>query len=138
MLGLASLVLLASTWGAKAAWWRRLRTLAPTSTPESATGLGPIGRVRLFERPQTNENYLTREMGYRVARKHARKVSRFAVFFGGVLPALLVGLVMLAGQGAPMLLFQVTAVLLFGLGVALERWLFFAEARHAVMNYYDR
>jgi DMSO reductase anchor subunit len=28
------------------------------------------------------------------------------------------------------------AALCFAAGVFIERWLFFAEARHAVMNYY--
>ncbi|MGE0499995.1 MAG: dimethyl sulfoxide reductase anchor subunit family protein [Rhizobiaceae bacterium] len=133
---LAAIVALALAWTVKAFWWRRLRSLTPRSSPESATGLGDIGRVRLFERPHTNENYLTREMGHRIARKHARKLSRLAILHGGVLPILLLGVAGLAGLGGPNLILQLAAVLLFGLGVAVERWLFFAEARHAVMNYY--
>ena len=62
----------------QAEWWRRLGELQPLSTPESATGLGFIGRVRLLERPHVNENYLTSEMGFRVARKHAQKLARIA------------------------------------------------------------
>jgi DMSO reductase anchor subunit len=133
---IAGIVLLAAAWGAKAAWWRRLRTLAPLSSPESATGLGPVGRVRLFERPHVNDNYLTREMGFRVARKHAVKLSRLAALVGGFAPAALLVVVAAVGQGVAALILQAVAVLLFGLGVATERWLFFAEARHAVMNYY--
>ncbi len=68
-------------------WWRRLAELKPLSTPESATGLGFIGRVRLLERPHVNENYLTSEMGFRVARKHAQKLARIAFAAGGVVPA---------------------------------------------------
>jgi len=132
----AGIALLAAAWGAKIAWWKRLRTLAPTSTPESATGLGPIGRVRLFERPHTNDNYLTREMGFAIARKHAEKLSRLAVVNGGVVPAALLAIVAMAGAGWQALLMQSIAVLLFAAGIAVERWLFFAEARHAVMNYY--
>jgi DMSO reductase anchor subunit len=132
----AAIIFLAAAWGAKIAWWRRLRSLEPISTPESATGLGSIGRVRLFERPHINDNYLTREMGYRIARKHAAKLSRLAIIFGGIAPAACLVLVAIAGQGPLAMLFQSVAVLLFGLGIAIERWLFFAEARHAVMNYY--
>jgi DMSO reductase anchor subunit len=132
----AAIIFLAAAWGAKVAWWRRLRSLQPDSTPESATGLGPIGRVRLFERPHINDNYLTREMGYRVARKHAAKLSRLAIIFGGFAPAACLVLAVVAEQGGLALLFQSVGVLLFGSGVAVERWLFFAEARHAVMNYY--
>ena len=29
------------------------------------------------------------------------------------------------------------AVVGYGVGILVERWLFFAEARHAVMNYYE-
>src|SRR5262245_26334713 len=35
-LSLAGIVLLAAAWVAKIAWWKRLRSLKPTSTPESA------------------------------------------------------------------------------------------------------
>ena len=135
-ISLAAIAVIAAAWTAKVVWWRRLRSLEPISTPESATGLGPIGRVRLFERPHTNDNYLTREMGYRVARKHAAKLSRLAVACGGLAPAAILALVAVTGQGAPVLFLQLVAVLLFCLGIAIERWLFFAEARHAVMNYY--
>jgi sulfite dehydrogenase (quinone) subunit SoeC len=136
VISIAAVLLLAAAWGAKAAWWQRLRSLAPTSTPESATGLGAIGRVRLFERPHVNDNYLTREMGYVVARKHASKLSRLAVVNGGVVPLVLTLLAVLSGQGWQAALLQFIAVLLYAGGVAAERWLFFAEARHAVMNYY--
>jgi DMSO reductase anchor subunit len=136
-LAFAGILLLAAAWGAKIAWWRRLRSLEPTSTPESATGLGSIGRVRLFERPHTNDNYLTREMGFVVARKHAEKLTRLAVVNGGALPAALLAIVAVAGSGWQALLLQAIAVLLFAAGIAVERWLFFAEARHAVTNYYE-
>jgi DMSO reductase anchor subunit len=132
----AGIILLAAAWGAKIAWWHRLRSLRPISTPESATRLGSIGRVRLFERPHINDNYLTREMGYRIARKHAAKLSRLAIIFGGFAPAACLLLAAIAGQGALALLFQLVAVLLFGLGLAVERWLFFAEAQHTVTLYY--
>lgn len=135
-MALAGIVLLAVAWGAKIAWWRRLRALRSASTPETATGLGFIGRVRLFERPHTNENYLTREMGFRIARKHAAKLSRLAVLIGGLAPAVLLLLVAVLGQGAFAFALQLVAALLYGCGVLTERWLFFAQARHAVMNYY--
>ncbi len=57
---------------------------------------------------------------------------------GGVIPAvLMLALLPLAGG------FSLFAAILAGLavifhllGMLAERWLFFAEARHAVMNYY--
>lgn len=137
-----ALVLLIVAWAAKIAWLRNLDGLAPLSTPESATGLGAIGRVRLFERPHVTENYLTNEMGFRVARKHAAKLRKLALLLGGLLPGALVFLViaaLLAGAeaGAVAILVLVAAVLSHVVGMLAERWLFFAEARHAVMNYYD-
>jgi DMSO reductase anchor subunit len=132
---LAALVLVVAAWGVKIAWWRRLDRLTPSSTPESATGLGSIGRVHLFERPHVNENYLTREMGFHVARKHAAKLRRLALTIGGMAPVLLLVLAIAAGGAAGAALSGI-AVLCFLAGVLVERWLFFATARHAVMNYY--
>lgn len=125
-------------WVAKFAWWWRMATEDSLSTPETATGLGFIGKVRLLERPHTNGNYLTNEMGFRVARKHAAKLRLIAVVTGGVVPVVLFGVVaLLGGQGGWLAtLVAGVAVVSFVIGMLTERWLFFAEARHAVMNYY--
>lgn len=124
-------------WAVKLAWWRRLDSEPPTSSPETATGLGFIGKVALFERPHINDNYLNREMGFRVARKHARKLRRIALVAGGVLPAVLFFLVLIFGASGPLALgLAGVAAMLHLIGLLVERWLFFAEARHAVMNYY--
>lgn len=136
-----ALVLLIAAWAAKIAWLRNLDSLNPLSTPESATGLGAIGRVRLFERPHVTENYLTKEMGFRVARKHSAKLRKLALLLGGLLPGALVFLVLAAllagaGTGATAVLALAAAVFSHIVGMLSERWLFFAEARHAVMNYY--
>lgn len=135
---LAAILLIGCAWLAKSAWWKRLDGLAPRSTPESATGLGHIGQVKLFERPHINENYLTREMGYRVARKHAAKLRLLAVIVGGVAPAGFVGLALVANTEMGVVTASALAVLTFAFGTLVERWLFFAEARHSVMTYYGR
>ncbi|MDI6026243.1 dimethyl sulfoxide reductase anchor subunit [Corticibacterium sp. UT-5YL-CI-8] len=134
-IALAGVSALTAAWTAKWAWWRRLRTMAPISTPASATGLGGIGAVRLFERPHVNENYLTREMGYKVARKHAAKLSLLATAAGGILPSLVLLAATISGTGIA-IIFCTLAFAGFALGSLIERWLFFAQARHAVMNYY--
>lgn len=134
--GLAALLLLAVAWATKRAWKRRMTGLVSASTPETATGLGAIGRVRLLERPHMTENYLTREMGFRVARKHAAKLWRIAVGLGALLPACGLVLLLAVPQGAPAVAAAALASLGFVLGLLVERWLFFAQARHAVMNYY--
>jgi DMSO reductase anchor subunit len=138
LLPLLAAMALGAAWLAKTFWWARLRAMASLSTPESATGLGPIGKVRLFEPPHMNGNYLTREMGFRVARKHAVRLRQIAVVGGGVVPALLLAMLVLPGGPAGIAaaaMAGVAVLLLFG-GTLVERWLFFAEARHAVKNYY--
>ena len=132
------LLFLAAAWAVKWQWRRNLREAVPLSTPESATGLGSLGKVRLFESPHFNDNYLTSEMGFRVARKHADKLFVIAIIAGGVVPAFLVLLALVAGQGVLALVALVLALALHAIGILTERWLFFAEARHAVMNYYSR
>ena len=135
--GVAALLLLAVAWAAKRAWKRRMAALVSSSTPDTATGLGAIGRVRLLERPHMTENYLTREMGFKVARRHAAKLWRIAVLLGGLLPALALAILLLQGQGGPLVIAAAAvACLCHVLGLLVERWLFFAQARHAVMNYY--
>ena len=140
MLLVLSVLLLVAAWVVKFAWRARLRTLAPLSTPESATGLGVIGRVRPFEAPHVNDNYLTSEMGFRVARKHADKLFAIAVALGGGVPSLVVVSVLLFGDqgGAWPSLALAAALASHALGMVTERWLFFAEAKHAVMTYYGR
>lgn len=137
VLPLLAVLFLAAAWAVKLRWRNRMKKLAPLSTPESATGLGKLGQVRLFERPHVTENYLTREMGFKVARKHAGKLWRIALVTGGAIPAvLLLGLAIFGQQGALGASVAAFAALSHMVGVGVERWLFFAEARHSVMNYY--
>lgn len=126
--GLAALI-------AKLGYWRFIATTRHPSSPESATGLGNIGKVRLFEAPHTEENYLMREMGFSIARKHADKLRRISLLALFAAPFVLV-LVALLGSGAVAAITLVVAVLLAALGVLVERWLFFAEARHVVTLFY--
>ena len=119
----------------KLLYWRYIDGTHGASTAESATGLGGIGKVRLFAAPHTEENYLLTEMGYRVARKHAEKLRVLALAFGFTLPAVLVfAALLLPGWGAIVLL--ALATIGNAAGTLTERWLFFAEARHTVTLYY--
>jgi sulfite dehydrogenase (quinone) subunit SoeC len=121
----------------KLAYWRQIDAAPPVATIESATGLGALGRVRMLESPHTEENYLLREMGYVVARKHASRLRTIALAAGFVAPVVLlvIGSV-LAGRAGQILL--VLAALAAVLGVYVERWLFFAQATHTVTLYYGR
>lgn len=137
LLVVSTMAALAAAWVVKIIWRNRMEREAPISTPESATGLGSIGKVRLLERPHITENYLTREMGYKVARKHANKLATLSSLVGCVLPVILLAIVLFlpVASNATVALAAI-ALVLHAVGVVTERWLFFAEARHAVMNYY--
>ena len=119
----------------KVGYWRHIDAAAPRSTAETATGLGGLGKVRLFEAPHTGENYLMREMGFRVARKHAAKLRRIALFLAFGLPLVLTLLLFLLSPLAGIAVAFLAAISAMA-GVFVERWLFFAQARHAVTLYY--
>ena len=122
-------------FGLKAAYWQRLGRQASASTPETATGLGAFGQVRMLDPPHTQTNYLLSEMGYQVARKHALKLRQLAC--GLAAAAALLTIASLLAPGLARLLAVLGAA--SGLGaVVVERWLFFAEATHTVVLYYGR
>jgi sulfite dehydrogenase (quinone) subunit SoeC len=125
-LGLAGLVL-------KIAYWRMVDGGMGGSTAESATSLGFIGKVRPLDPPHTETNYLLREMGFRLARKHAGKLRNLTLLLGFGLPILLALLATQLGFGG--LLLPLAAIVALA-GMLLERWLMFAEARHTVTLYY--
>jgi DMSO reductase anchor subunit len=93
-------------------------------TSEMAFGMPQLGAPTPLDPPHTQPNFIMREMGYVVARKHAQRLRTFAM-------VLLFGASVLALVGLPWI-----AVLLAGAAVWMERWLFFAEAEHVSMLYY--
>lgn len=113
-------------------WSRKAGAEGSGSTPESATGLGALGEVRMLMPPHTEENWLQHEMGFVVARKHADTLRRISLMMALVLPVL--ALAFASGQVAVLAL----AVVLHTGGVMVSRWLFFAEAKHTVMLYYGQ
>jgi sulfite dehydrogenase (quinone) subunit SoeC len=124
------------SWLVKLAWWRRSGGPGiglPGTDTGTATGLGKLGKVRLLERPHSGDNYLTKEMVHRIGRKHAAVLRSISLAFGFALPTILVFLAWSAGS--QLLLWPASASML--LGLVVERWLFFAEARHSVSLYYD-
>jgi DMSO reductase anchor subunit len=119
----------------KERFWRFIDGTAARSTPETAVGLLGRGTVRALDFPHTGENYLLKEMGFAVARKHALKLRRTALGLGFVAPLLLT-LVAALLPGVTAMLASGLAVAAAMTGVLVERWLFFAEARHTVSLYY--
>lgn len=132
---IAALVSGAAALVLKLAYWRAMTREPAASTAESATGLGRFGEVRLFEAPHTEENYLMREMGFSIARKHAEKLRRLTlVALFAAPPALILLAILLGGPIAA--LAALLAVAAAAVGVLTERWLFFAEAKHVVTLFY--
>ncbi len=116
-------------------YWATMDGAARTLTTGDATGLGRFGKVRPLDPPHTQANYVMREMGYQVARKHVLKL-RSLVQLAGVGVPLLTTLIALGTGPAIGLVLAVVAVIAVGIGVTVERWLFFAEAQHVVTLYY--
>ena len=121
----------------KLGYWHFIDNASEMSTPESATGLGSLGKVRLFEAPHTSENYLLKEMGFRIARKHAQKLRAISIALAFVLPFALT-VAAYAATGVPAAVCSLIAAATALVGVLTERWLFFAEAKHTVTLYYGR
>jgi len=114
-------------------YWLAIDGEAREHTIEAATGLGHLGKVRALEPPHTQPNFIMREMGYRVARKHAQRLRKLALLLAIAAP-----IAMLLLSQAPRLAVAASllATVSMAIGLLIERWLFFAEAEHVSMLYY--
>lgn len=101
------------------------------STIQTATGF-TRAQVKLLDAGHTHGTFLTQEFGFQIARRHAWVLRAYVFLAGFVIPALVL---FLAGA-RPELPAAVLAVLVASSGVLVERWLFFAEARHVVNLYH--
>ncbi|MGQ9368192.1 dimethyl sulfoxide reductase anchor subunit family protein [Azospirillum sp. ST 5-10] len=135
-LALAAAVSVAVAWALKESYWRAVADGRPGVSAEEATGLGRLGRVRSLEAPHTEANYLLKEMGFAVGRRHAATLRTVARLAGFAAPLALTVTAWLAGGGPVATAALLLAVPAAALGVVVERWLFFAEARHTVIVYY--
>lgn len=129
----ALLVLAPLALGAlKRRYWRDLDRTPLPFTRGDAVGL-PGREVSVFEGPSTEATYVSREMGFALARKHAAKLRRLALLLFALLPAL--GAVVAWCLPTATLPALIAAAIAFQLGAIVERWLFFAEAKHVVSLY---
>jgi DMSO reductase anchor subunit len=133
---LLACALLVIGWTWKMATWSYNDRLVPATTLNSATGLAG-GAVRSVEWPHTEENFVLKETGYRIARKHATKLRRFVHIFGFALPVAASAIALVTG-GAVATAAAGLAILVLVPGILVERWLFFAEAKHTASLYYGR
>ena len=126
----ACLILLAMVL--KGLYWRAIDRAPKTLTAAAATGLP--GPVRQWEKPHTSENFVQREMGYAVARRHAEKLRRLVFLLFGL--ALVLAIPAIGGMTTAAAVSASFGALAALAGAVVERWLFFAEARHVVTLYY--
>jgi DMSO reductase anchor subunit len=119
----------------KRKYWIFIDTSPSWVSPEEATGLKDMGKVRLLEAPNTQENYVQTEMGYQIARNHAIKLRRIAFLAYFLVPWVMA---LLTIESDPWLRYlgAFGAVIIAMVGTMVERWLFFAEAKHTVSLYY--
>lgn len=108
-------------------YWRAIDKAPRERTMQAATGLGP--QVGQWEAPHTSENYIQKEMGFVVARRHAGKLRNLFYIL-----LLLTGFIYLACLASPW--FSLLAVPTIMLAAWVERWLFFAQGEHVVTLYY--
>jgi sulfite dehydrogenase (quinone) subunit SoeC len=134
MVGAGVVIGATALWRVKRRYWRDIDRAPLPQTTGDAVGL-PDRSVTSFEPPHTEANYLTREMGFVVARKHARKLRTIAVMLFAGVPILCALPHWLLPHGDVTALLWIGAVS-FQLGALVERWLFFAEAKHLVTLYY--
>jgi DMSO reductase anchor subunit len=120
---------------AKRAYWRHIDAQTPLATLASAIGLAKGTRVKPLDAPHFSENFVLREMGFAIARRHAAKLRRISLMSGFAAP---LGLALLASLSWQPLAAMAAALACAVPGLLTERWLFFAEATHVSALYYGR
>ena len=123
-IGLALLML-------KLAYWHDIDRAHLPQSRGDAIGL-PGRKATVFERPHTEANYITREMAFAVARRHASALRIASVLLFAGLPLLCLFAMGQTTAGWPVQVAIGSALV----GAFVERWLFFAQARHLVTLYY--
>lgn len=129
-----TLACIAAAAATKLLYYRAIDRDPGKYTAEMATGLK--GPIRQLDPPHTRPNFVMREMGYEIGRRHARRLRLIALVCLFVIPAVLTLATMLAATLSPV--FLLLAVATAAIGLFVERWLFFAEAEHVAMLYYGR
>jgi len=132
MLIALSLALIAAGAGSKLVYFS---WIGKPRGPSINTAIGLTkGRARLLESAQSSSNFTTREFDYRAPLPLLWSLRLVVYALGFVVPALL--LVWMWQSETAVTASAALIAALAGLGV--ERWLFFAEARHTVNLFYGR
>lgn len=129
-----SMLSLLGAFLAKLTYYRTIDSGDGKYTAQMATGLE--GPIRQLDPPHTRPNFVMREMGYEVGRRHAKRLRLIALLCLFVLPAILIPAASVAAALSPVLL--LLAAIAAAIGLFVECWLFFAEAEHVAMLYYGK
>ncbi len=121
-----SLVLLVAAAVSKAAWAERS---PPEKGPgiQSALGQPTAARIKLLDAGHTHGTFLTNEFAFQLARRNAQRLGDVSWAAAFLVPAAVLLLMPDAMLGAALACLA---------GLLVERWLFFAEARHTVNLYH--
>ncbi|TZF88685.1 dimethyl sulfoxide reductase anchor subunit family protein [Cognatilysobacter lacus] len=128
-----AMALVVATALLKRGYWHAIDTTPLPVSRGDAVGL-PTREVRVFERPHTEGNFVTREMVFVLARKHATRLRTVALVLVAALPVACMVLALFVPAATTVTL-AIAVVSVLG-GALVERWLFFAQARHLVSLYY--
>lgn len=129
------LALILAAWILKALYWARFDRVAAGSPSESATG-SRAEEQKADGAPahQAGKNFVMQGIGLPIVHRRTRRLRRAAQILGFLLPLALTELAMFLPEGSPA--FAIAAAFAGALsgtmGALMERWLLFAEARHAV------
>ncbi len=89
--------------------------------------------LRLLEVGHTAGTFLTDEFGHAVTQSKGNGLRVVVFLFGFIVPAILL-IILLNGSGVNLLIYVALGIAY--IGILVERWLFFAEARHVVNLYH--
>lgn len=131
----AAVAVAALAFFAKGAYWRHIDSQKPLATLAAAIGLPKSTAVRPLDAPHFTENYILREMGFAIARRHTTRLRPLVLVIGFGFPLVFS---VLAGLALAPMATTILALVCGALGLLAERWLFFAEATHVSALYYGR
>ncbi|MBH68796.1 MAG: DMSO reductase [Rhodospirillaceae bacterium] len=118
-------------------YWRSVDTADGKSTTATATGLGNSKeKVEMLDAPTTSKTFVMREMGYVIARKHSRRLRIISMLTLFIIPVVLIYFMTYDFNSINAISLSLLTIVFAGIGSILERWLFFAEAKHVSMLYY--
>ena len=123
---LTAFVLLLASVAAKLGWLEN-SARQDGQTVQAALGVPTAAQVKLLDAGHTHASFLTNEFAFQLARRNAQRLTDIFWLAAFALPSVVLAFLPEAALGAAISCFA---------GLLVERWLFFAEARHTVNLYH--